>query len=100
MIKLSSFVALASLALAGCKDNAAKLGAGSGSALSGKDADVRNALVLDAALTKAKTALDDLEAAQPRDEDAISEKKMAIQAVEETLAKLRARLDGSGRPAH
>ncbi len=51
-------------------------------------------LVLDAALEKARGELAALEAARPRDERAISEKRHAIEAVEQTLANLRRREQG------
>lgn len=59
----------------------------------GKDKDVRDALVLDAALDKAKKELAVLEAAQPRDEDAISKKRRAIDAVTQTLERLHKRVE-------
>lgn len=59
---------------------------------SGADRDVRDALVLDAALAKAKKELASLESAAPRNEQAIKEKRQAIEAVEITLAHLRKRL--------
>jgi beta-phosphoglucomutase-like phosphatase (HAD superfamily) len=64
----------------------------------GKDKDVRDALVLDAALDKAQKELAALEAAQPRDEDAIAKKRRAIKAVTETLERLRKRVDDPSQP--
>lgn len=61
----------------------------------GRDKDVRDSLVLDAALVKANKELAAMEAAEPRDEDAIAKKKRAIKAVTETLERLRKRLDAS-----
>jgi hypothetical protein len=54
--------------------------------------------VLDAALDKAKKELATLEAAQPRDEQAIAKKREAIQAVQETLDRLRKRREVEDRP--
>ncbi|MEP6864978.1 MAG: hypothetical protein ABJE66_30440 [Deltaproteobacteria bacterium] len=85
------FLPLAMLAPA-CKDKATPKPAAESDKLTGKDADARNALVLDAALDKAKKELVVLEAAQPRDEQAIAQKRQAIQAVQETLDRLNKRL--------
>ena len=89
----------ATLAITGCKDNRGKPASAGSDQLNGKDKDVRNALVLDAALTKAKKELAALEAVQPRDENSIANKRTAIDAVEQTLAALRKRLDApSAKP--
>lgn len=61
--------------------------------LSMKDQEARKILVLEAALTKARTELRDLETAQPRDEAAITAKLNAIEAVTQTLAQSRRRFD-------
>jgi hypothetical protein len=88
---------LCTLLAPACKDKATpKPGSGSDK-LTGKDSDVRNALVLDAALDKAKKELEVLEAAQPRNEEAIAQKRVAIQAVQETLDRLKKRLDVEDR---
>ena len=95
MIKALLLVAL--IASGACKDNGSKPAPSAGSSkLTGRDKDVNDALVLDAALTKAKKELAALEAAQPRDEDAIAKKRIAIDAVEQTLARLHKRLDAPG----
>lgn len=82
-----------------CKEKATPKPTAGSDKLTGRDADARNALVLDAALGKAKKELTVLEAAQPRDEDAIAQKRAAIQAVQETLDRLKKRLDVEDRPA-
>lgn len=70
---------------------------GSGSGASHINGD-QQVLVLDAALEKAKRELAVLVAADPRDEKAIAEKRGAIEAVEQTLVKLRQRSTSSPRP--
>ncbi|MEP6864166.1 MAG: hypothetical protein ABJE66_26305 [Deltaproteobacteria bacterium] len=94
---MALFIIAGTLVISGCKGDGPKPDPSGGSGqLSGKDKDVRDALVLDAALTKAKKELAALESAQSRDEDAIAKKRTAIDAVEQTLATLRKRLDAPG----
>ncbi|MDQ3366356.1 MAG: hypothetical protein M3680_13100 [Myxococcota bacterium] len=60
---------------------------------SAKDEEARRILILEAALEKANAELRDLEAAQPRDDAAIMEKRGAIDAVTQTLTQARRRFN-------
>lgn len=70
---------------------------GSGSGAARLDAD-QQILVLDAALQKAKRELATLMGAVPRDDKAIADKRGAIEAVEQTIQRLRQRSDPPSRP--
>ena len=57
------------------------------------DQDVKRALVLQSAIERADRELAQLEAAQPRDEGAIAQKKKVLLALHTTLTETQARID-------
>jgi hypothetical protein len=93
MKRLAVSVLFVAVCACGHRDEPAPPQRGSAAATTQLDEEVRRSLVLDAALAKGEKELVALEAASPRDERVIAEKREGIEALKLTIAETKKRVE-------